>query len=110
MSAPRPGRRPAYRRVLACLAGCVLGPLVMAAAPAADRVHVTYWEKWVSFEGQAMQTVIAAFNQSQDRIVVDYLPTSQIDRKMIVATAGGDPPDVVGLWAYNIASFADAEA
>ena len=57
-----------------------------------------------------MQAAIKAFEQSQDRIVVDYLPTSQIDCKVIVATAGGDPPDVAGVWAYNIPAFSDAEA
>jgi len=74
------------------------------------KIHVTYWEKWVSFEGVAMQTVIDAFNASQDRIVVDYFPVSQIDHKTLIATAGGDPPDVAGLWVQNIATFADAEA
>src|SRR5690606_24923015 len=74
------------------------------------KIHVTYWEKWVSFEGIAMQATIDAFNASQDKIVVDYYPTSQVDRKVLVATAGGDPPDVAGLWVQNIATFADANA
>jgi ABC-type glycerol-3-phosphate transport system substrate-binding protein len=73
------------------------------------RVHVTYWEKWVSFEGQAMQEVIDAFNRSQDRITVDYYATSLVDRKTLIATAGGDPPDIAGLNAQNVAPFADAE-
>jgi maltose-binding protein MalE len=74
------------------------------------KVHVTYWEKWVSFEGIAMQATIDAFNRTHPNIVVEYYPTSQIDRKTLVATAGGDPPDVAGLWVQNIATFADAEA
>jgi len=74
------------------------------------KIHVIYWEKWVSFEGVAMQATIDAFNASQDKIVVDYYPTSQVDRKVLVATAGGDPPDVAGLWVQNIATFADANA
>ena len=112
----RPGhfqsRSPRLRAGLAVLVLVLaLLPVARGAGAAPDgKVHVAYWEKWVSFEGQAMQTVVAEFNRSQDRIVVDYLPTSQIDRKMLVATAGGDPPDVVGLWAYNIASFGDAGA
>lgn len=73
-------------------------------------MHIAYWEKWVSFEGQAMQAAVEAFNRSQDRIAVDYLPTSQIERKLIVAVAGGAPPDVAGLYAQNVASYADAEA
>lgn len=80
------------------------------AAPGEHRIHVTYWDKWIGFEVRGILEVVDGFNRSQDRIVVDYLPTSQIDRKMIVATAGGDPPDVAGLWAYNIPGYADAEA
>jgi multiple sugar transport system substrate-binding protein len=71
---------------------------------------VTYWEKWVGFEAQADQAVINRFNRSQDRIVVDYYSVSHPDRKTLVATAGGDPPDIAGLNEQNIATFADAEA
>jgi len=75
------------------------------------RIHVTYWDKWISgYEGNAIESTVAAFNGSQDRIVVDYFVTSQIDRKTIIATAGGVPPDVAGLWAQNVSTFADAEA
>jgi ABC-type glycerol-3-phosphate transport system substrate-binding protein len=33
-----------------------------------------------------------------------------VDRKTIVATAGGDPPDVAGIWVANLFSFADRNA
>lgn len=87
-------------------------PLLLAAVlPAgAAPVHVTYWEKWVGFEAQADQAVIDRFNRSQDRIVVDYYSVSHPDRRTLVATAGGDPPDIAGLHEQNIATFADAEA
>ena len=88
-------------------------PLLLAAvlpAAAAPPVHVTYWEKWVEFEAKADQAVIDRFNQSQDGIVVDYYSVSLPDRKTLVATAGGDPPDIAGLHEQNIATFADAEA
>ena len=45
-----------------------------------------------------------------DKIVVEYLSVSQVDRKTLVATAGGDPPDVAGIWLYNLYSFADGHA
>ncbi len=81
--------------------------LPAAAAP----VHVIYWEKWNGFEEQAAQAVIDRFNASQNHIVVDYYEaTGQIDRKTLVATAGGDPPDIAGLHEQNVATFADAEA
>ena len=75
-----------------------------------EKVHLTYWEKWTGKEAEAMQRVVDQFNRSQDKIVVEYLSVSNVDRKTIVATAGGDPPDVAGLWIYNIYSFADCDA
>lgn len=93
-----------------------LGSLMFpAAGTAADqkadgRVHVSYWEKWAGPEEAAARAVIDAFNRSQNRIVVEYFIQSPIDRKTLVAVAGGDPPDVAGLWIHNVASFADAEA
>jgi ABC-type glycerol-3-phosphate transport system substrate-binding protein len=78
--------------------------------PDDGKVHITYWEKWGGKEAIAMQAVVDQFNQSQDRIVVEFLPVSQVDRKTIVATAGGDPPDIAGLWLYNLYSFADRDA
>src|SRR4051812_7736169 len=74
------------------------------------KVHVTYWEKWTGAEAAAMQAVVDQFNQSQNRIVVDFLSMSAVDRKTIVATAGGDPPDVAGLWLNNVYSLADRDA
>ena len=74
------------------------------------RVHITYWEKWTGAEGEAMQTVVDAFNRSQDRIEVEYLAVSRGDQKTLMATAGGDPPDVAGLQFHNIYSFADNAA
>jgi ABC-type glycerol-3-phosphate transport system substrate-binding protein len=74
------------------------------------KIHITYWEKWSGTEAAAMQAVVDQFNESQDRIVVELLSTSNVDRKTIVATAGGDPPDVAGLWVYSIFSFSDRNA
>lgn len=74
------------------------------------RVRIVYWEKWTGAEAVAMQEVVDRFNNSQDGIFVEYLAVSQIDRKTIVATAGGDPPDVAGIWPAQIATFADNNA
>lgn len=79
-------------------------------AAATSKVHVAYWEKWRGAEEDAMRAVIDTFNASQDRIVVDYLPTSQLDRKAILAIAGGDPPDMIGLFPPFLTSFIEAEA
>jgi multiple sugar transport system substrate-binding protein len=96
------------------LAAAVLGALVFALTACqptpTGKVRLRYWEKWTGAEGSAMETVVEAFNRSQDKIVVEYLSVSQVDRKTLLATAGGDPPDVAGLWLGNVYAFADADA
>jgi len=74
------------------------------------RVHLSYWEKWGSFEADACQKMVDTFNESQDEIFVHYLRTSQVDRKSMLAAIGRDPPDVVGLWNFNVVPFAEGGA
>ncbi|MFZ4428747.1 MAG: extracellular solute-binding protein [Phycisphaerales bacterium] len=74
------------------------------------RLVLDYWEKWTGLEGRAMITIVDEFNASQDRIFVRYFSTSGIDQKTKVAIAGGDPPDIVGLWNPNVAGFAASGA
>jgi len=74
------------------------------------RVHLAYWEKWGSFEADACEAMIDAFNRSQDGIFVHYLQTSQVDRKAMLAAIGRDPPDIAGLWSNNVVPFATGGA
>ena len=74
------------------------------------RVHITYWEKWGSFEAEACEAMVDAFNLSQEEIYCHYLRTSQVDRKAMLAVVGGEPPEVVGLWSNNVQPFAEADA
>jgi len=91
-----------FLNLLGLAAGC---------RPAGDgKVHITYWEKWGGKEAMAMQRTVDQFNRLQDKIVVEYLSVSQVDRKTMVAAAGGDPPDVAGIWLANIYAFADRDA
>lgn len=106
------------------LAGCAglkgvppLTPALLAATfdtsnhpPPDGRVHIDYWEKWTGFEADAMRAVVDAFNRSQRRIVVHMLTISQVEQKMLLATAGGNPPDVAGLFAADVNIFADKNA
>ncbi len=84
---------------LPCLSGAESG-----------RVIIKYWEKWVGFEAEAMRAVVDDFNSSQDRIFVEYSSVSQIDRRLMLATAGGVPPDVAGIWANNLPAYAENNA
>lgn len=88
----------------------VLGDKVVSRQARTDRVTVVYWEKWTGDEGEQMRKVTEAFNASQDKIFVKYLSISGIDSKTRLATAGGNPPDIAGIWGDQICQFADAGA
>jgi multiple sugar transport system substrate-binding protein len=96
------------------LAGVVLGALgLMAHTPPPNdrrpdgRVVITYWEKWTKFEGEAIKHVVEEFNRTNPRVYVRLLTVSDIPDKVKVATSGGNPPDVAGLYNFNVASFAN---
>ena len=74
------------------------------------RVRLRYWEKWTGREGAAVQALVDRFNASQDRIWVERLAVSDVFSKAMVAIGGGDPPDVVGLFSWNVPVFAEAGA
>ncbi len=78
--------------------------------PKDKRVHIQYWEKWTSFEGDAIKETVDEFNRSQSRIQVDLLTVSGIENKTLLSVAGGDPPDVAGLYGTSLAQFADDNA
>lgn len=99
-------------------------PLLLLAAPAAallafgprarhelprDRVVIRYWEKWSGVEAQAIRAIVNRFNATVGRergLWVDLNEISNIDERMLIATAGGDPPDVAGLYDRYIPQFA----
>lgn len=84
---------------------------VHAAEPSPDgRIAVEYWDKWTGAEGEAMQAVVDDFNRSQDRIFVRKLTVSRLEQKMMLATAGRVPPDVVGLWAVYLTTYVENNA
>ncbi len=94
-----------------CIAATILYSEHVVQPPAKDtKVHITYWEKWTSFEGDAIKDTVDAYNASQDRIHVDLLTISNIEKKTLLAVAGGDPPDLAGLYGPNIAQYADDNA
>ncbi|MFN3683465.1 MAG: hypothetical protein ACK41F_05960, partial [Fimbriimonadaceae bacterium] len=75
-----------------------------------ERVVVTYWEKWTGDEKRSMQRVVDAFNASQDRIEVRMLSISGIAEKTLLATSGGNPPQIARLWAHQVVPFAHTRA
>lgn len=104
------------RAVLGALTAGALGAALWPRAPRsradipAGRTVLTYWEKWTGAEGEAIQRVVDRFNTSQDAIWVRRVPVADIVPKAMVAIAGGDPPDLVGLYSFNIPAFAESQA
>jgi len=76
----------------------------------AGRVTIDYWDLWTGFELEAIRNLVDKFNRSQDEIYVNALSVSEIERKLLIATAGGDPPDVANLQSSIIPQFADKGA
>jgi ABC-type glycerol-3-phosphate transport system substrate-binding protein len=76
-------------------------------------VIVEYWEKWTGVEGEQMRQLVNAYNATRGRekgIYVNYISMSAIDRKTLVSTAGGAPPDIAGLWANQIPQYSKLDA
>ena len=79
--------------------------------------HITYWEKWTGFEGEAMDAVIDDFNAKEvDKaksdpnyapIEVEKVTISNVEQKLLIAIAGGNPPDLAGNYSFYVASYAD---
>lgn len=90
---------------LVCL-GLAVFVAGLFASSAMAKVTVTYWEKWSGFEKKAMGEIVDDFNASQNEIKVKFLSVAGIDVKTKTAIAGGNPPDVVGLWSYSVVPFA----
>ena len=97
---------------LPALALLALGPRGRRDVPT-DRVILHYWEKWSGVEARAMQKIVDHFNETvgaEQGIWVEYCSVSNVDQRMLISTAGGDPPDVAGLFDYIVPQFADQGA
>jgi multiple sugar transport system substrate-binding protein len=103
-------RRAAVGALAAAGAGFALFGPRGAKEAVGNRLVLDYWEKWTGIEGRAMEAVVRDFNDSQDRLFVRYFSTAGIDEKAQISIAGGSPPDVIGLWNYNVPAFAAANA
>jgi ABC-type glycerol-3-phosphate transport system substrate-binding protein len=76
-------------------------------------VVVEYWEKWTGAEEQQMKQIVDQFNDTigkDKHIFVRFMSTSNINGKTLVATAGGTPPDIAGIWDWNLVQYASLDA
>jgi multiple sugar transport system substrate-binding protein len=75
-----------------------------------EPVEVDFWVMWTGREFEAMADLVDKFNGSQDEIRVNALSVSDIQRKLLIATAGNDAPDVAMLTSDILPQFADKNA
>jgi multiple sugar transport system substrate-binding protein len=76
------------------------------------RIPVYYWHMWAAQWLPVMNHVVAEFNASQDKYEVIPLQVPappEGDQKFLLATAGGDPPDVMAQWTPAISAWAQAK-
>ncbi|MDP9172846.1 MAG: extracellular solute-binding protein [Planctomycetota bacterium] len=89
----------------------LLGPRSDPKLPTSRRsdVLIEYWEKWTGPEETQMREIVDDFNAtigSEKHIFVQYMSMSSIDQKTLIATSGGVPPDIAGLWHGTVLQFA----
>lgn len=95
-----------------------LAPILLAAwmilSPSAasgnSRIVLQYWDKWTGFEAEAMREIVEEYNASQTEVEVRYLSVSQIERKLMLAIAGGNPPDLAGIYSHVLSIYAENNA
>jgi hypothetical protein len=73
-----------------------------------DRTVVVYWEKWTDLAGRAVRDLVSHYSETEGRraaVSVDYVTTTRIDLKTLIATSGGAPPDLAGGAAWFANAF-----
>src|SRR5450631_723347 len=112
-------RTPAAALALLAVGGALLCSCSRSQNKQAPR-HITYWEKWTGFEGEAMDAVVDDFNAKEvahAKIDPNYAPIevekvtiSNVEQKLLIAIAGGNPPDLAGNYSFYVAAYADGGA
>jgi len=118
----RQARAPHHRAGIGAILLLVLGSLAAVAgcSPRPNKNaprHITYWEKWTGFEAEAMDAIIADFNARETAraksdpnyapIEVEKVTISKLEQKLLIAIAGGNPPDLAGNYSFCVAAYAD---
>ncbi len=76
----------------------------------ASREEVVFWHFWGGKDRDVVDDVVKRFNASQDKYFVRAIamPGNNLDTKLFLSIAGGDPPDLVNQddpivadWAYR---------
>ncbi len=111
---PRFGKRVAAAWISTVL--LAIGLTVVLALPGPpprrhpQRIPVRMWHMWTAEWKEVVERIVARFNESQE--VYEVLPLSvpmiNADAKLLLAVAGGDPPDVMAQWNPVIPKWAES--
>lgn len=73
-----------------------------------ERVPVRLWHQWTGERQPLIEAIVADFNRSQDRyeVIALAVPGQVSDQKLMLAIAGGEPPDVMTQWAPTVGTWA----
>ena len=104
--------------LICCVCGLLVGCWSSGSAKTRAAHHLLGEMGWL--EGQAMRDVVDRFNQREQAkadenqsyvpIYVDMVQVSRLDQKLLVAVAGGNPPDVAGAWTWLVYSYSEKGA
>jgi multiple sugar transport system substrate-binding protein len=81
--------------VLAALVASAFG--IAGNIRAQDKTTITLWGDWSGEGEQQILTMVNAFNESQDQIVVEYVVIQDIVTNFLTAATSGEVPDVI-IW------------
>jgi multiple sugar transport system substrate-binding protein len=79
----------------------------------AGTVELQYWEKWGGVEAAQMKEIVTDFNNTVGKdknIYINYQSIALVDRKVLLATAAGTPPDIAGVWDGQLPAWAAIDA
>lgn len=97
-------------RVMASMLLAALGAALIGCAPAPEadgRTEVVFWHMWTGEWEQVVNRIVARYNSSQDRTRVRPLVvTGDANTKLLLALAGGAPPDLMVQWNQVIPAWA----
>lgn len=75
------------------------------------RVDVVFWHMWTGEWEEVVNRIVQRFNERQSRIRVRPLVvTGDANTKLLLATAGGAPPDMMAQWNQVIPAWASKDA
>ena len=108
-----PSRRRLLRNVAGTAAAVAAGAFLLSPSQfliRKNRKPVRFWHQLGGEWLKPMESILEAFNRSQDRYEMNPLLMSdtEADTKLILSAVGGDPPDVILIWTQATSEWAES--